>query len=222
MATVIKCPVCGNSVSGNVCDKCGWMRLVFPAEAPELLKSFNSEYTETLKRINKTKADSVKKINELEKSASASDEEISRLVAEKKAAQNKISNLEREKEELLKELRESKEHSDQVLVGVVEVLYAPTEKFVFIPIFEGTNTYGTDESSGLHHKVKMRMINDPDVLQPRHFSAYRNSSDGRMYVAPVNGATVYYNGSLLKSPHMVKFSDVIKINDNIQIRVSAC
>lgn len=222
MATAIKCPVCGNSVSGDVCPQCGWIRLVFPAEAPESLKSFNAMYTETLKKINKTNLDSAKKISELEKSVSTSDEEVTRLVAEKKVAQNTISELEREKEKLLKQLQESKEHSDQVLVGVVEVMYAPTEKYVFIPIFEGANTYGSEETSGLHHKVKMRMINDPDVLQPRHFSVYRNSSDGRMYVAPVNGAKIYYNGSLLKSPHMVKFSDVIKLNDNIQIRVSAC
>ena len=65
MATVIKCPVCGNSVSGNVCDKCGWMRLVFPADVPELLKSFNSEYTEKLSRIDKTHINEVRRIEHL-------------------------------------------------------------------------------------------------------------------------------------------------------------
>ena len=65
MATIIKCPVCGNSVSGNVCDKCGWMRLVFPADIPESLKSFNSEYTETLRRIDKDHAAKEKSIEQL-------------------------------------------------------------------------------------------------------------------------------------------------------------
>lgn len=65
MATAIKCPVCGNSVSGDVCTQCGWIRLVFPAEVPEALKSFNSEYTDTLKAINKTKSDELRRMEQL-------------------------------------------------------------------------------------------------------------------------------------------------------------
>ena len=169
MATVIKCPVCANPVSGNVCNHCGWMRLVFPAEVPKELKSLNSEYVETLKKLK----DSAKK-------------------------------------------------TETLWVGVVEVEYAPTGKYVFIPIFNGVNSYGSEDSHDTHHKIKMRMIDDPDILKPKHFYAYKNPSDGRMYVAPINGAELYYNGSLLKSPHMVKFSDVVRINDNIRIRISAC
>lgn len=208
MATVIKCPVCANPVSGNVCNHCGWMRLLFPAEVPASLKSLNSEYVETLKKVNQAHSTTEKRKNELEQSVKASNEKISRLAAEK--------------EEVLNKLKDTERKSDTLLVGVVEVEYAPTGKYVFIPIFDGFNSYGTEDSHDIHHKIKIRMINDPDILRPKHFYAYKNPSDGRMYVAPINGAELFYNGTLLKSPHMVKFSDVVKINDNIRIRISAC
>lgn len=65
MSTAINCPACGNSVSGNVCTHCGWIRIVFPAEVPEVLKSFNSEYTKTLQAINKTNSDELKRMKDL-------------------------------------------------------------------------------------------------------------------------------------------------------------
>ena len=66
MATAINCPVCDNPVPGNVCEQCGWMRLVFPAKAPASLKSLNSEYTETMKRVYKTRPEVEKRNKELE------------------------------------------------------------------------------------------------------------------------------------------------------------
>lgn len=49
--TNIECPVCKSIISGNVCEKCGYVPIVFPEIIPDNVARFEKERVEKLKQI---------------------------------------------------------------------------------------------------------------------------------------------------------------------------
>lgn len=45
------CPACGSAMPGAVCDRCGYVRIIFPRTLPEAVSRFESDRVEAIKKI---------------------------------------------------------------------------------------------------------------------------------------------------------------------------
>lgn len=92
-----RCPVCGNTIERGICNKCGYVQIVFPSRVPEAIDKFERERVEILKKIVKTNSDQIA------------------------SAQTRSSEADRRVDELDSSLRESM-HREQTLKSKVSQL----------------------------------------------------------------------------------------------------
>jgi|GEM_PF-6782260 len=110
-----KCPVCGADLKGNLCDKCGYLALVFPAEMPGEIASMLDRQKEIMTaKIREHKAE-IEKIKEeaLADKTNAQKEALKALAADETIGKQAEEN--RELKSRLNAIREESERKQNDL-----------------------------------------------------------------------------------------------------------
>ena len=147
-------------------------------------------------------------------------EQIQTLEAEKRnleqiseANSNNLSLLNRQIENLKNELEEAKNKVTQ-LDGIVRIINDDEE--LYLPIYNGLNTYGSapsDEKN--HHQIKFQFP-DEDI-KPKHFSIIKEKRD--LLIKSIDGI-LFYNNRAIPNTGLIAERKEIRIGNNIIIRIS--
>ena len=195
-----KCPACGESYYGGVCDKCGYIHIIMPNTVPKSLQDMLNEQVQVIKQRCLCDKRAQNQIEELR----------GELDKANKEAQGQIEKL---KEELAK--AGSARKSDLRGVVVIEDTKLSVKKI--LPIYEGENTYGTNQDQGTH--INLRWLVLGYKFKPVHFKI-KTSDDGLLF-ENLSGEECYKEGILYVRSEYLRENQVVKYNDGrFEITVS--
>lgn len=137
---------------------------------------------------------------------------------EKRIASKTIEtdNLNSEIANLKEQLQQSASVPQSPLCGVVMVEDVRNDVRTALPIYDGTNTYGSNPDNGMHHQI--RLLVRGVSFRPVHFTV-RTSPKGLVFEAAA-GATITQNGLIAASAVYARMSDKFMIENRIRISVS--
>lgn len=127
-----------------------------------------------------------------------------------------ISNLRHQLKSVQSEVQKMKDKPSQQLKGVVMIEDKRNDTRTMLPVYEGTNSYGTNPDNGLHHQIK---------FQVRGFSFHpvqfyiRTSSKG-IIIEPSTGVEMTQNGGIVRSGVYARQSDNFMFGDRIRINIT--
>ena len=143
------CKVCCSPLKGTLCTNCGWTLVIYPEVAPSALINQEKQRQEIMEQRVK-ELDGLKHLSSLPANASPvpfADPDISIPLTEV--------------------------HSDRPpLSGVVIISDASSDRKQGLPIYAGTNTYGTlpPSSEGNLHHHQISLFTRSGAFLPEHFS----------------------------------------------------
>ena len=98
--TNIECPVCKATITGNVCETCGYARIIFPKNIPDNIVRFENERVDALRKIRSQSAATISEVRRDADSAQRRAESLGRDLDE---AQKRNSRLDHERQTLKNE-----------------------------------------------------------------------------------------------------------------------
>lgn len=139
--------------------------------------------------------------------------ELERRIASKTI---ETDNLNSEIANLKEQLQQSASVPQSRLCGVVMVEDVPNDVRTALPIYDGTNTYGSNPDSGMHHQI--RLLVRGVSFRPVHFTV-RTSPKGLIFEAAAD-VTITQNGLIITSAVYARMSDKFMIDNRIRVSVS--
>lgn len=192
-----RCPACEAELVGNICEKCGYVLLIFPEKVPDSVAKMEKERITVIK---KRLAD----VAELERRIASKTRETNDL-------NSTIANLK-------EKLQQSAFVPQSSLCGVVMIEDVRNDVRTVLPIYDGTNTYGSNPDSGMHHQI--RLLARGISFLPVHFTV-RASPKGLVFEAAAGVTITTKNGRLITASAVyARMSDNFMIGDRIRISVS--
>ena len=219
----IKCPICGidNLPTNYYCCQCGW-------EFKVLLTNDSIYASNEKKRENKLR----EYINKLKENGSSDDllkKNILKLTKELEQANRKVGDLETTINDLkLSSAEKDAEISDlkkkaigmvtsRPIVAIMSLTSRLSKVTKYLPIYEGVNTFGTDESAGKHQKINIRLRDRS--IKPQHFSV--ECSEDRLAIFPIDRSKVLCDGvEVTTKGKYVQPQNVILVGEELVISMS--
>lgn len=175
------CPVCGQEMSGSICCNCGWVHINMPSKVDVRVEDFQRRRLEAHKKAYESLQN---QISSLRKTAAESAKEIERKVRQDESVRFELKKVETRCQNLEDDLRQTHQMLEEYKQKALEAANAkPEHKLkgialitgddvltrMFLPVYEGMNTYGSAPSDGKHH-FKITMMFRGLKFEPRHFA----------------------------------------------------
>ncbi len=177
----IICPVCGQEFTGSICERCGWVHINMPEKVDVRVEDFQRRrleahkkaYTASLNRLSAME----KETTEIAKDAASQALDANNLRGELKKAEDKNRRLENDLAEVRQMLEDYRHKILEAksaapahkLKGIALITGEESRTRMFLPVYEGMNTYGSAESDGKKH-FKITMLFRGLKFKPQHFA----------------------------------------------------
>lgn len=162
----VMCPVCHSKLETAVCPSCGWVQIAFPETVPPEIVEFNRQRSETASRLYREKKDDKAAVDSLRGEARKAQAESARLAEQQTLLKKTLEERKEEYARLETELQEAQKI--QQTVGIVLAMDNSNGFQAVATILPGINTYGSADSEGRHHLVRLSPFSKQ--LERKHFS----------------------------------------------------
>lgn len=194
------------------------------------LENYKKRYEQVIKErddINSQYRSLLQKVSSLEKDnkdlQSNSSRDNKRLKSEINELNNVISTqlsemnrLRSSLSELKRQLWDAENTPKNELRGIVIIEDVRHSIRAAFPVYDGTNTYGSNPDLGLHHQIKF--IVRGYTFNPVHFSV-RTTQKGLVF-EPFQGVEAFQNGGQIRSGVYARQADNFMLGDKVRINIS--
>ena len=127
-----------------------------------------------------------------------------------------VDNLIAELADVTTQLRKASSTPQNPLKGVVMIEDVRNDIRSMLPVYEGSNSYGSSPDNGLHHQIKFQVRGFS--FRPIHFIV-RTSAKG-LIIEAAPGVEVFQNGGVIRSSVYARQSDNFMLENRIRINIS--
>ena len=178
----IVCPVCGQEFSGAVCDRCGWVHINMPNKVDVRVEDFQRRRLQAHKHAYEASRREVAAMESKLKSADDKLDELRLKAEEQKASAIKADlrnmSLEEELDKARKLVEEYKQKAAEAakvkpenkLKGIALITGDESRTRMFLPVYEGMNTYGSNPTDEARQHFKITMLFRGLKFKPQHFA----------------------------------------------------
>lgn len=226
----IVCPVCGQEFSGAVCDRCGWVHINMPEKVDVRVEDFQRRRLQAHKHAYESLRREVDAMESKLKSADGKLDELMLKDNERLAYTAKIEirnvNLEEElnkARQLVEEYKQKAVEAAKVepgkkLKGIALITGDESRTRMFLPVYEGMNTYGSNPTDAAGQHFKITMLFRGLKFKPQHF-AIQTYGD-RLVLRDLSGSITESAAPIpqtgIKTTPAMKF----RLNENYYIIIS--
>ncbi|MDE5882522.1 MAG: hypothetical protein K2H60_12400 [Muribaculaceae bacterium] len=143
--------------------------------------------------------------------------QVERLNIELSSKAGEVTKLKKDLNDAWKKLAEEMDKPKHLLKGIVileDVRYGVRCAF---PVYYGTNTYGSNNTSGLHHQIRFNVRGY--TFQPVHFKVTTVAKG--LILEPAPGIELFQNGGLIRSGVYARQADNFMLGDRVRLNVSS-